>query len=239
MCYCHYRKSPGAKQAQESAATLAPIKQAMYALDPVHVQVAKHQSAIERVATQLEKKRQAINAALGSGVEGEGSSRRLRHGRGSPEWMVPRWFGTPVLEWRLARSRMVLWRRRAVSGVASEPTGPGGGGGDENDGFGAPGEPGALPAGDEGMGQLGLECHGHKAPVGWRRAAAVSGPSHSAGDITAPDVAEPPGYGGCKSREQEAGVGHDDARSGVLAHARTGSPWTFENSRCLLHRLAQ
>ena len=46
-------------------------------------------------------------------------------------------------------------------------------------------------------------------------------PRHSAGDITAPDVAEPPGYGGCKSREEEAGVGHDDARSGMEGCWRT------------------
>ena len=37
------------------------IKQAMCALDPVHVQVAMLQSAIERAAKQLENKRQAVN----------------------------------------------------------------------------------------------------------------------------------------------------------------------------------
>ena len=37
------------------------IKQAMYALDPTHVQAAKLQSAIERAAKYLENKRQAVN----------------------------------------------------------------------------------------------------------------------------------------------------------------------------------
>ena len=61
--------------------------------------------------------------------------------------MVPRWLGTPVLEWRLASLRMVLWKRRAEAGP--EPSGSGTGG-DEEDGLGAPCESGAHPAGERG-----------------------------------------------------------------------------------------
>ena len=54
--------APEAEQAVRKR--IDEIMQAMCALDPVHVQVAKLQSAIERAAKQLENKRQAVNAAM-------------------------------------------------------------------------------------------------------------------------------------------------------------------------------